>query len=135
VLNNTQSACYSRPCIQKTTQFLPLKLFSHPGLFPREQAKKLANEREITRSGAGNNLKNKNLGKVILYGMDFNVERITNLISQGEGISLEFKKAKNEIHKEGEDLLKAAEKTAEIKDKANSAGTTTDVPDQTKKDV
>ena len=45
------------------------------------------------------------------------------------------KKAKNEIHKEGEDLLKAAEKTAEIKDKANSAGTTTDVPDQTKKDV
>ena len=29
--------------------------------------------------------------------MDFNVERITNLISQGEGISLEFKKAKNNL--------------------------------------
>ena len=39
------------------------KLFSHPGLFPREQAKKLANEREITRSGAGNNLKRNALVK------------------------------------------------------------------------
>ena len=37
---NTYSACYSRPCIQKTTQFLPLKLFSHPGLFPCGQANK-----------------------------------------------------------------------------------------------
>ena len=72
---------------------------------------------------------------VIVVLLLFGAKRIPDLAKSLGRAAYEFKKAKNEIHKEGEDLLKAAEKTAEIKDKANSAGTTTDGPDQTKKDV